>query len=92
MSKYSYMPIRVPLSGASFESQTTALFESLSRDSETKFSELTLMFRNMQNQLGAMIQTVEKWNNMIQQLQDKRDSLVRRVEYLERELIFVIDK
>ena len=86
MSRFSYLPARGPLPGASFEAQTTAFLESLANESGKRFDELQMALRNMQSQIEALVKTNAQNVVKIQQLQESISLLTQRVEQLEYEV------
>lgn len=86
MGEFSYMPLRGPLSGASFEAQTTAFFEKLALRVQDRLEQFNGIVQSLQLRVDTLSVRVDKNTAAIDELQTGLATLRQTVIQLGNDL------
>lgn len=82
MGEFSYLPLRGPLSGASFENQTTAFFEKLASRMQSGFDQFDGVAQSLQLRLDALSGRMDENSGAIDKLKADVANLVQTTAQL----------
>lgn len=86
MGRFSYLPVRGELSGASFEAQTTAFLESLANEISDNASSVAQALTRLQMLIDANIAAIKANNDAINSLQNTVTAQAAEINSLKAQL------